>query len=112
MRGHKKKRDRGVCPGLISRCGYGRATVITGEVHVSQCAGSAESPSAFSTDTLITYRPFGATYVFLPPTVTPSQGTAKKPVLVLFRPTYSASKARCQATPVSASKTSKRRRRT
>lgn len=35
-------------------CVYGRATVITGDVQVSQCAGLVSSPSAFRMDRRIT----------------------------------------------------------
>jgi len=38
---------------------YGRAIVMTGEVHVSQCAGLLSSPSALSTEIFTTYPPFG-----------------------------------------------------
>ena len=50
MRKKRAPRCRGA-PGSACCC-YGRSITNAGEVHVSQCAGFAASPSALSTDTL------------------------------------------------------------
>ena len=39
---------------------YGRSIVITGDVHLSQCAGFVVSPSALSSDNLTMYCPSGS----------------------------------------------------
>src|SRR6185295_9629197 len=69
--------------------GYGRSSVTTGEVQVSQCAGLFASPSAFKALTTITYEPSGTTLVFpwLPLLWirVPSQAKEKKLVAVLLR---------------------------
>src|SRR6266508_2141687 len=68
-------------PPPISPC-YGRAIVNAGDVHVSQ---SPSPPSAFCTDSVSVYVPFGSVYVLFPATVVPSIVYALKFVEVLFR---------------------------
>src|SRR6185503_12866298 len=90
------------CGGRLRACRgapQGRAIVTTGEVQVSQSAALASSPSAFSTDSLIVYWPFGTVvhwlpFLPLPVNVVPSHALAKKPPGVELRVTYSSSLTR------------------
>src|SRR5262245_59363288 len=86
---------------------------MTGDVHVSQCAGFASSPSALSTDIVTVYWPLGAVChwgVFLPCPLNdvPSQVNEKKPLGVALRVTYSSSLIRNHDLPVTASFASSR----